>query len=158
MLTDIHGNLVEVDCIACAIGNGSLELPGGIIAESLHFRLEQDLEVPIAGFLVLVAKRHIYSFDEMDLAEQQDYINFLATVRAALRKVGVSSMYYVLEEDTSNSHFHLWIVPKHEWMAEFGRGIASIRPSMEFAKREMKTEENLANVHALVDDVRRTLL
>jgi len=157
MQQDIHGNPIEAKCIACAINDGSLEAPGGTVAESSHFRLEQDIEVPIPGFLVLASRRHFYAFDEMTADERADYVDFLAKARGALRQLGVAQAYFVLEEDTENSHFHLWIVPKYDWMAQFGKKVASVRPAMEYAKRELKTEENLERVHAMVEEV-RTLL
>ena len=61
-------------------------------------------------------------------------------------KLDIQTVYLVQEEDTSH-HFHLWVFPRYEWMVEkFGRKIQSVRPIMEYAREHMKTKDNLKKV------------
>lgn len=147
-ITDIHGKQVEVECISCALEDGEITLPVGVVAQNDSFALEQDFEVPIPGFLVLRSRRHMYAVDEFTEAEQQDFLRLLVAARSALREAAnVQTVYLVEEEDTTSSHFHLWMVPIYPWMTEkFGRGIAHVKESMNYAQTELKTPANLAEV------------
>lgn len=158
-ITDINGKEVTVDCIACAIQKQEVELPMGVLAENDSFQLEQDFEVPVPGFLVLVSKRHILGVDEFTEQEQSDFISLLTRARRALKEgADVERAYLVLEEDTENSHFHLWIVPVYDWMVQkFGRGISNVKEMMKYARSEMKTSQNLAEVKRVSEMVRDAL-
>ena len=157
-VTDIAGNRKVIGCIGCAIQNGGAESPGGLIAESVHFTAGQDYEIPISGFVIVASKRHIQSIDEFTESEQKDFIEFLCRVRKALREaLGVKVVYLIQEEDTS-SHFHVWMFPRYGWMREkFGAKIESVRPIMEYARKHLKTSENLGEVAATTEKLRHYL-
>ena len=53
-ITDINGRTKKIACLACAIQNGEVKSPGGQITTSKFFRAEQDYEIPIPGFVILV--------------------------------------------------------------------------------------------------------
>lgn len=60
--------------------------------------------------------------------------------------LGIQVVYLIQEEDTSD-HFHVWMFPRYPWMTEkFGRKIQSVRPIMEYARESLKTPENLKQV------------
>lgn len=71
-MIDILGRAWLGDCLGCAIGDGTYVPPGGIIRETPHFVLHQDPEVPIAGFLIIGARRHCQSISQLTRAESQD--------------------------------------------------------------------------------------
>lgn len=48
-----NGRVVEVECLSCAIVNGSVEPDGGTIVESAHFHAHQDVAYPIKGLVIL---------------------------------------------------------------------------------------------------------
>lgn len=71
-----------------------------------------------------------------------DYINLLSKIRKAQRDVlEIEYVYYFYNEDTTQ-HFHTWMVPRYEWMYEFGRSVESVRPVQLHAKNKMNNEEN----------------
>lgn len=71
-----------------------------------------------------------------------DYINLLSKIRKAQRDVlEIEYVYYFYNEDTTH-HFHTWMVPRYEWMYEFGRSVESVRPVLLHAKNKMNNEEN----------------
>lgn len=157
-ITDIHGNKIKVDCIGCAIREGKIDRSKGAVLLTEHFDAHQDVEIPIPGFIILASTRHIMSVDEFTEIERHAFTEALTKVRGAMRKaLGIQTVYLVQEEDTSD-HFHLWIFPRYDWMAEkFGKKIESVRPIMEYARENMKTTENLEKVNEAVQKLQEFL-
>ncbi|RDY72039.1 HIT family protein [Halobacillus sp. SY10] len=130
-----NGDTVEVDCLSCALTSGEVEPEGGVIAETEHFHAHQDVAYPIRGLVIVASKRHIKGLDELTEQEQRDYITFITKIRKAQRKVlGIENVYYFYNEDTTH-HFHLWMVPRYDWMYEFGRSVESVRPVLLHARK-----------------------
>ncbi len=156
-ITNIKGETKEIGCLSCAIVNGEVENPGAVI-RTKHFDAHQDYEIPINGFIILSSVRHLQSVDEFTNEEKIDFIDTLTKVRKAMREVlNIQVVYLVQEEDTS-AHFHIWIIPRYDWMKEqFGRKIQSVRPIMEHARQTMKTEENLKNLSEAVKKLKDSL-
>ena len=154
-IIDIKGNKKEIACLGCAIQKGEVESPGGVIASSQYFDAHQDYEIPIPGFVILVSKRHLQSVDEFTHEEREDFIEFLCRLRKAVRQtLNIQVVYLIQEEDTSH-HFHVWMFPCYDWMAEkFGRKIQSVRPIMEYARENLKTKENLEKVNEVVEKLK----
>lgn len=145
-ITLSNGNTVEVECLSCALTSGLIEPDGGVVLETEHFHAHQDVAYPIKGLMIVVSKRHIKCLDELTEVEQADYINILAKIRKAQREVlGIEYVYYFYNEDTTH-HFHTWVVPRYEWMYQFGRSVESVRPVLLHARNEMNEEENLHEV------------
>lgn len=142
------GQTKKIACLGCAITKGDAKWPGGQpIATTKYFEAGQDTEIPIPGFVIMVSKRHIKSIDEFTEDEQRDFMKFLCRLRSAQRHVlGIEVVYLVQEEDTSH-HFHVWMFPRYDWMEEkFGRKIQSVRPIMEYTRENLNTEENTQKV------------
>jgi len=145
-ITLSNGTTVEVECLSCAITSGMVEPDGGVVIETVHFHAHQDVAYPIKGLIILASKRHIYGFDELTEEEKMDYINLLTEIRKAQREVlGIEHVYYFYNEDTTH-HFHTWMVPRYEWMNDFGRSVESLRPVLHHARNEMNDQENVNEV------------
>jgi diadenosine tetraphosphate (Ap4A) HIT family hydrolase len=157
-LTDYRGETVQVDCLACARERGEVAI--GDIVRTEYFDAHQDFSIPIPGFVILSARRHVRSVDEFTDAELVDFARLLKRTRSAMRaSLGLESVHIFQEEDTRHRHFHLWIVPRYPWMEEmFGGRIESIRPSIEYAKERMRTPEHLGEVDRAVDALRIALI
>lgn len=147
-ITDISGKEHSIDCIACAIQSGEIALPVERITETENFVVEQDLEIPIEGFLIVVSKRHIFSVDELSDNEITELSILLKKTRKAMRQsLGVSWITIVQEENTATSHFHIWLFPWHKWMAKKWSGkLEEIKEIMKFSRKEMSGEEVLSRV------------
>ena len=154
-ITDVSGNIVEVDCIGCAIAQNVVEVRGGSVINNEYFDVSQDFEVPIPGFMIIATKRHLSSIDEFTPEEANEFTRILQTTRKLQRDVlGIDSVYLHQEEDTSD-HFHVWMFPSYDWMQEkFGSKIESVRPIMDYARFELKTKENLAELDKSVEQLR----
>ncbi|SEM11496.1 Diadenosine tetraphosphate (Ap4A) hydrolase [Mesobacillus persicus] len=137
------GKTVEVECLSCALTSGLVKPDGGAVIETNHFHAHQDVAYPIKGLIILASKRHIKSFDELTDEEKLDYINTITKIRKAQREVlGIEHVYYFYNEDTTH-HFHTWMVPRYEWMNEFGRSVESVRPVLLHARHKMNNHENI---------------
>ncbi|UQW96939.1 diadenosine tetraphosphate hydrolase [Rummeliibacillus sp. G93] len=152
-ITLSNGKTVKVECLSCALTSGLIEPDGGVVIETAHFHAHQDVAYPIKGLIILASKRHIKCFDELNEAEKLDYINLLTKIRKAQREVlGIEYVYYFYNEDTTH-HFHTWMVPRYEWMYQFGRSVESVRLVLLHARNHMNSEENIKEVmyaiHAL---------
>jgi diadenosine tetraphosphate (Ap4A) HIT family hydrolase len=156
-ITLSNGNAVEVECLSCALISGMIEPDGGVVVETEYFHAHQDVAYPIPGLIILASKRHIKSFDELTEAEQADYIKALTKIRKAQRDVlGIEHVYYFYNEDTTH-HFHTWMVPRYEWMYEFGRSVESVRPVLLHARSNMNDPENVKIVIKAIDDLTKEL-
>ena len=145
-LTLANGSVVEVECLSCALTSGLIEPDGGVVYETEYFHAHQDVAYPIKGLIILASKRHIKCFDELTEEEQNDYIHDISKIRKAQRKVlDIEYVYYFYNEDTTH-HFHTWLVPRYEWMYEFGRSVESVRPVLLHARNQMNDEENMREV------------
>ncbi|MFA4873197.1 MAG: diadenosine tetraphosphate hydrolase [Patescibacteria group bacterium] len=151
------GQVKKITCLGCTREKGEISL--GDIVKSKYFDAHQDYEIPIPGFVIISSRRHIQSVDEFTDKEQRDFIKLLYRLRSALRQVlGVKVVYLIQEEDTLH-HFHVWVFPRFDWMKrKFGRKIESVRPIMEFAKKTFKTKSNLTKVDEATLKLKQFLL
>lgn len=147
---DYKGNPTQVSCLGCARENEEMERTGTVLTTE-HFDAHQDFEIPIPGFIIISSRRHLQSVDEFADEEKIDFINTLTAVRAGMRKaLNIDVVYLVQEEDTSH-HFHVWVFPRYDWMVEqFGKKTPSLRPIMEYAREHLKTEGNLEKVEEAI--------
>jgi diadenosine tetraphosphate (Ap4A) HIT family hydrolase len=156
-ITLSNGKTVKVECLSCALTSGLIEPDGGVIIETEYFHAHQDVAYPIEGLVILASKRHIKCLDELTEVERLDYINIMTTIRKAQREVlGIEYVYYFYNEDTTH-HFHTWMVPRYEWMNEFGRSIESVRPVLLHARNHRNTVENNQMVMNAIEGLRNAL-
>ena len=107
---DFLGHEWDIDCMGCAIGNGAMLVPGGIIQKTQYFCVIQDPAIPLPGFLVINSLRHFQSMVEMQEVEYTEFSNLLRATHQAIKKTtGVEYLTIVQEE--RSIHFHLWFFP-----------------------------------------------
>jgi diadenosine tetraphosphate (Ap4A) HIT family hydrolase len=156
-ITLSNGKTVEVECLSCALTSGLIQPDGGVIIETEYFHAHQDVAYPLEGLVILASKRHIKCLDELTEDERLDYINIMTLIRKAQREVlGIEYVYYFYNEDTTH-HFHTWMVPRYDWMNEFGRSVESVRPVLLHARNHRNTVENNQKVMKAIEDLRNAL-
>jgi diadenosine tetraphosphate (Ap4A) HIT family hydrolase len=107
---DFLGHEWDVDCVGCAISNGLMVVPGGIIQKTQYFCVVQDPAIPLPGFLVINSLRHFQSMVEMQDVEYTEFSTLLRATHQTIKKVtGVEYLTMVQEE--RSIHFHLWFFP-----------------------------------------------
>jgi diadenosine tetraphosphate (Ap4A) HIT family hydrolase len=144
-IVDLAGKTKKIACLGCARENGEINL--GDIVKTKYFDAHQDYEIPIPGFVIISSRRHIQSVDEFTEDEQRDFIKFLCRLRSVMRKIlDIETIYLFQAEDTMH-HFHIWLVPRYDWMTEkFGTKIESVRPIVNYSKEFFRTESDIAKV------------
>ena len=121
-------------CYGCSIIKGEKVLPGGVICDGKAAILAADPDVPVPGFLIITAKRHICAFSELTKEERIEIGDILSCAEKALRSLNIADRITLVQEERSE-HFHIWIFPMYDWMAEhFGTGIQYLRDISEYAK------------------------
>ncbi|SDY01645.1 HIT family protein [Thermoactinomyces sp. DSM 45892] len=152
-VTLADGRNITVKCLSCSIVTGDVQPSGGTIYETTFFHAHQDVAYPIRGLVILASKRHITCLDELTEEERINYIHTLYQIRKAQREVlGIEHVYYFYNEDTTH-HFHVWMVPRYDWMHEFGRSVESVRPVLLHARRNRnhtnEVEKTMTAIHEL---------
>jgi len=157
-IANIYNQKENVDCLSCDLISGKIPLPFGSILQDEHFDAHQDFEIPIPGFVIVVSKRHIESIDEFTEEEKTDFINFMIKVRKAIRTVLNIEYVYLIQEEDTRHHFHFWLFPvTDDFLQKFGRGVKNVRPYMEYARANLKTDQNLKVIQESADKMREYL-
>ena len=130
---------------------GNILFPDLKVFDGKYFEVHQDWEVPIPAFFILAPKRRMNSIIDFSYDESFEFIKILRMVRISLKEIFDLEHVYFFENEDSSGGFHFWIFPRWDWMESFGRKIESVRPIMNYAKKEFVDEQNLEKVreHAL---------
>ena len=159
VIEDYQGKKHSVDCIGCFLSGLGKDVPGYVLVTE-NFHAHQDFEIPIPGFIILSTRRHIKSLEQFTDMEAAEFIQMLRKIRRAQQEVlGIETVYLIQEED-SKDHFHMWMLPRYPWMEDekkFGRKVSSARPVLEYAAKFMKTSENIAKANEATEKLRQYL-
>lgn len=130
---------------------------GWNVFETKHFILGQDWENPIPAFFIVEPKRKtMKSILDMTKEEYADYNEIMLKSRILMKKgLGIKTVFVYQEEIAS--HFHVWILPRYGWMKRFGRSIESIRPIMDYSKKNMMTEKDIRKVKKILEKAKKFL-
>ena len=154
IVKDILGKEWNCKCIGCSIGKGEIIPPGEIIMNTENFVLHQDPEIPIKAFLIIASKKHIKSLSEFTSEESQELFALVYRARRALKSIKDIKEVSIIQEERSG-HFHLWLLPRYEWMdKKFENSLSTVREIFFYAKDNYKTEENIADILATVGIIR----
>lgn len=159
-ITSADGITKDINCIGCALQQGKIKSIGEKAGETKNFEVRQDYEIPIPGFMILSSKKHLKGIEDFNVEQRKEYIEFMFRIRKAMTKIlGIDYAYVIQEEDSiaGSSHFHVWLFPRYDWMKKFGRGIKSVKPIMEYARKNMKKEHILAQVREVTLKIKKEL-
>lgn len=81
----------------------------------------------------------------MNEAEALEFVPVVQRLRRAQEQVGIQFVYYFYNEDTKH-HFNFWMVPRYQWMAQFGKSIEAVRPALLHARNHRNSEEEVRAV------------
>ena len=157
IFTDILNREWTCQCIGCQIASGEVVTPGGMIAETKNFRLDQDPEIPIKGFLIIASKSHIKSISQLTCDESQELFDLVYRARIALTSIEDIKEVTIIQEERSG-HLHLWLLPRYEWMNErFANSLSTVREMMTYCKNNLKSEENIEDILSAVEKIRKII-
>lgn len=132
--------------------------PDENVITAKYFSVSQDWEVPIPGFFIIAPVRKLKSVTEFSEEEALEFIKLLQKVRRGMKEVLRIDEVYLFQNEDSEHGFHLWVFPRHQWMERFGRKIESVRPIMNYAKKNMTGEKVLKEVREYVDELKKFLM
>ncbi|MDR0473473.1 MAG: HIT domain-containing protein [Treponema sp.] len=143
---DILGRKWQINCMGCSIANGEMEVPGGIIYETENFIVHQDPNNPIPGFMIIGPKRHIKNISQFTQDEMNEFSQILYKTRYALSSFEDIDYCTLIQEEHS-PHFHLWLLPKYNWMENVCiDGLNSVIPMLKYSKENWKTEKMITKI------------
>ena len=147
---------INKKCTGCNIVNKEIKPIGGIIYETENFLLFQDPEVPIKGFLIVQAKKHVNSIIDFNEEEQIELIKLINKARKALKELDICSEVTIVQEERSK-HFHVWLFPNYKWMEEkFGRGVKYLRDISKYARKNV-TQKDMEEVLEVVEKLKNII-
>ena len=111
---DFLGNEWDIDCMGCAVADGSKSVPGGVLKRTQYFAVYQDPLIPLPGFMVIASQRHIRSISEMSDSEYDELSHLIRTTHRAIKEATSIEHLTIIQEERS-IHFHLWFFP---WMED----------------------------------------
>lgn len=138
-ITDLLGKEVEFDCLGCDISKHKVIPPGGYVYEDDFINISADPIIPILGFMVLGINKHVKSINQLTKEERYRIIDILNLTIEKIKECNISKEVLLIQEENS-SHFHIWIVPIHEWMRKFDNRVENIDRIIKYAK-EIYNEE-----------------
>lgn len=143
-------------CPGCAFAKHEFSLPCGMTYENDKFTLSQDWELPIQGFFVVSPKKCIEKFEELTSEERVEIFEIVDKTIKVLRKNNICDRFNVIFEEKENRHFHIWIMPRHEWMSNLVGDISDhIGEVFEYAKSNMRDKENYNKIKEISDIVKK---
>jgi diadenosine tetraphosphate (Ap4A) HIT family hydrolase len=147
---DIFGKEIEFECMGCDIANHKLIPPGGYVYEDEFINISADPEIPIKGFMVLGINKHIKSLNEMTATERVNVVETLNKTIEVIKKSNIAKEVLLIQEEKAN-HFHIWIVPIHDWMDKFGRNVRNIKEIINYAKQNFNEDKKEELLQAIED-------
>lgn len=147
---DIFGKEIEFECMGCDIANHKLIPPGGYVYEDEFINISADPEIPIKGFMVLGINKHIKSLNEMTATERVNVVETLNKTIEVIKKSNIAKEVLLIQEEKAN-HFHIWIVPIHDWMDKFGKNVRNIKEIINYAKQYFNEDKKEELLQAIED-------
>lgn len=137
---DIFGREIEFECMGCDIANHRLIPPGGYVYDDGFINISADPEIPIIGFMVLGISKHVKSMNELTRDERIRIMDVLNETIEKIKKVGISNEVLLIQEEKA-SHFHIWIMPIHEWMKEYSKNVKNLKEIIQMSKERFDENE-----------------
>lgn len=143
-IIDILGKEIEFNCLGCDIANHKMLPLGGYVYEDNFINISADPEIPIPGFMVLGINKHVKSMNELTKEERYQIMDILNLTIEKIKECKISNEVLLIQEEKA-SHFHIWIVPIHEWMNKFDKNVRNIDKIIEYSKQicDDKVRDNI---------------
>jgi diadenosine tetraphosphate (Ap4A) HIT family hydrolase len=103
------------DCLSCDLERRTDPPPRERVYLGAHWRVAHAFGTALAGWLVVLPRRHVLALDDLSEAEAAAFGPLLRAVTAALREVtGCAKTYVALFAEAEGfGHVHFHVVPRH---------------------------------------------
>ena len=122
--------------------------PSGLdlVYENDSFRVHQDYEIPIPGFMIIEAKRHVREASEFTVDERVEFMDAWSFTNDAIVTVLGREQITTFQESKS-SHFHTALLPVFPWMTSLTEGRnRNIQQIMDYARENFSDEIGIKSV------------
>jgi len=161
---DIFDNELDLTnkCLGCEIVNKNIQTPFGIMLETYNFVVFQDPEIPIPGFMIINSKRHIKSILNMERQEYSELMNLVYKVRKTMMNLTEIIDVVIIQKELS-PHFHLWLMPRYEWMTNnsalgLSHGkLSDFTEAIKYSKEHHKNDTNISKIKECCEIIRKAL-
>lgn len=144
-------DIINNKCTGCSVAKGEI---GTIIYETKNFVLNQDPEVPLKGFLIITAKKHVNSFIDFIEEEREELNRLLFEARKSLSDLNICKEVSIVQEERSQ-HFHIWLFPYYDWMNEkFEKGVKFLRDINDYVIKNA-TEKDKKEVFETIEQLKK---
>lgn len=159
VVKSFDGKMIDVaNCIGCikAKCHGNININPGEIIRTKNFDISQDFELPINGFIVIGSLRHVESINDMTKEEKSELLTLIDVVIMSLKKLKICSQYNVVWEEKDGNHFHVWLMPRHNYLTEAigGNIVKRVAELFEYAKNNLRTEENINQIYSSIEKLK----
>ena len=142
-------------CPGCAYAKHEFSLDCGMAYENANFTISQDWEIPIKGFFIVSPKRHIEKLGELKEDERNEMFYLVDKIVKILRNNNICDRFDYIFEEKENRHFHVWILPKYEWMNNVCDDIIdNIGLIFDYAKKNFRNAENYEEIKRITEIVK----
>lgn len=148
IIRDLCGNEHIINgCLGCEISSGRLNPIGGILYKDEYFSVSQDFELPINGFIIISSIKHFENLNELSDVERTILIQLINRIIELLKSYNIADSFNVILEEKKGYHFHVWIMPRNNWMIEkFGKVLKNIKLIQDYAKENLRNDDNIENI------------
>ena len=153
---NLFGEEQEYQCLSCDIANHKIIPPGGYIYEDDFINVSADPEIPIEGFVVLGVNKHVKSLCDFTDEERNRIMEVLNKTIQVIKREGISKEVFLIQEETSQ-HFHIWIVPTHEWKNNLGKDLRNLQKIIDYSKDRV-TEKSLKEIVTTIEKIKKGFL
>jgi diadenosine tetraphosphate (Ap4A) HIT family hydrolase len=102
------------DCLACQVNAGIVSAPGGVVAETEHWRADHCIGPFGVGAVVVKTKSHVEDFWALEPAAAEELGPFLREISGAIvGALGAERVYMTLWVDKPPHHVHLVVYPRY---------------------------------------------
>lgn len=110
-----------LDCLACGLADGSLDLPGGEIYTTRHWRVEHALAPLRLGTLILKPIRHCLHLWDLTPEEASECSPIMRAATGAIRELGRPDQVYAClwsHAEWKPVHIHFVLQPSWNRLAD----------------------------------------
>ena len=122
---------MESACLACGLADGTIDLPGGPILATEHWRVEHCVGPLPLGTLVVKPRRHVLRLADLDEAEAAELGPLLRDAADVVQMLSEASQIYTCLWSTGPVHIHFVVQPETpELVAEYGARGPALQTAM----------------------------
>jgi len=128
------------------------------VYETANFEVSQDWEVPIPGFFIVAPKRKVSSIVDFSDKESKELMDVIRKIRKVMKDVLKIKEVSLFQDEKTKFNFHIWILPRYNWMDKVSKGIGSLLPILKYAKDNMGSDKHIKEVEKAAQKVKEYLI